>query len=110
MTVKFRLLGQEFIALNGGPIFKFTEAISFVVNCETQKEIDYYWQKLSAGGKGVQCGRLQDKYGLSWQIVPVILGKLVTDKDPKKGARVMQVLMGMTKLDIKKLQRAYGEK
>jgi predicted 3-demethylubiquinone-9 3-methyltransferase (glyoxalase superfamily) len=110
MTVKFRLLGQEFVALNGGPIFKFTEAISFVVNCETQKEIDYYWKKLSAGGKEVQCGWLKDKYGLSWQIVPSELGDWVADKDPKRGARVMQAIMGMVKLDLKKLRRAYGKK
>ena len=110
MTVKFRLLGQEFIALNGGPVFKFTSAISFVVNCETQKEIDYYWKKLSAGGKKVQCGWLEDKYGLSWQIVPTMIGDLFNDKDPERSARVMKAMLGMVKLDIKRLQRAYGKK
>jgi predicted 3-demethylubiquinone-9 3-methyltransferase (glyoxalase superfamily) len=107
MTAVFQLFGQEFIALNGGPQYKFTPALSFVVNCETQKEVDAYWDKLSAGGRTDQCGWLTDKYGLSWQIVPTILGKLLSDRDPQKSNRVMQALMKMTKLDIAGLQRAY---
>jgi predicted 3-demethylubiquinone-9 3-methyltransferase (glyoxalase superfamily) len=102
MTVSFELDGQEFTALNGGPQFKFTEAVSFVVNCETQKEIDYYWDKLTGGGGNeVQCGWLKDKYGLSWQIVPTVLPQLV-----KKSGRVMDALMHMKKLDIAALERA----
>ena len=108
MTIRFQLQGQEFIALNGGPHFKFTEAISFVVDCETQREIDEYWEKLSAGGHAVQCGWLKDKYGLSWQIVPTILGQLMNDKDPAKANRVTQALMKMVKLDIEGLKRAYN--
>jgi predicted 3-demethylubiquinone-9 3-methyltransferase (glyoxalase superfamily) len=107
MTAVFQLFGQEFIALNGGPQYKFTPAVSFVVNCETQTEVDEYWDRLSAGGRTDQCGWLTDKYGLSWQIVPTILGKLLSDKDPQKSNRVMQALMKMTKLDIAGLQRAY---
>ncbi len=110
MTVKFRLLGQEFVALNGGTDFKITPAISFVVNCDTQKEIDYYWTKLSAGGKKVQCGWLEDKYGVSWQIVPSVLPDLITDKDPEKVNRVMAAMMKMVKLDLKRLQQAYRGK
>jgi predicted 3-demethylubiquinone-9 3-methyltransferase (glyoxalase superfamily) len=106
MTVEFELEGQEFVALNGGPHFKFTEAISFVVNCETQEEVDYYWEKLSASGKEVQCGWLKDKYGLSWQIVPTVLGELLSDKDAAKAQRVMQAMLKMVKLDIKKLKQA----
>ena len=106
MTVEFQLEGQQFIALNGGPIFKFTEAISFVVNCETQEEVDYYWEKLSQGGKEVQCGWLKDKHGLSWQIVPTVLGELLSDKDAAKSQRVMQAMLKMVKLDIKKLKQA----
>ena len=106
MTMKFELNGQEFIALNGGPHFKFTEAISFVVNCETQKEIDEYWAKLTAGGKEVQCGWLRDKYGLSWQIVPTVLGQLMQDKDPEKVKNVTQAFMKMVKMDIEALKRA----
>ena len=106
MTVEFQLEGQEFVALNGGPMFKFTEAISFVVNCETQEEVDYYWEKLSAGGKEVQCGWLKDKFGLSWQIVPMVLGELLSDKDAAKAQRVMQAMLKMVKLDIKKLKQA----
>jgi predicted 3-demethylubiquinone-9 3-methyltransferase (glyoxalase superfamily) len=108
MTVAFQLDGQDFTALNGGPIFKFTEAISFVVKCETQDEIDTYWNKLTAGGQAVQCGWLKDKYGLSWQIVPAILGKLVGGDDPERSSRVMQALMKMVKLDIGGLQQAYN--
>ena len=110
MTVEFQLEGQEFVALNGGPMFKFTEAISFVVNCETQEEVDYYWEKLSAGGKEVQCGWLKDKFGLSWQIVPTVLGELLSDEDAAKSQRVMQAMLKMVKLDIKKLQDAYAGK
>ena len=106
MTVAFQLDGQEFVALNGGPQFPFTEAVSFVVNCDNQKEIDYYWQKLSAGAKEVQCGWVKDKFGVSWQIVPTILGELVSDKDRAKAQRVMHALLKMVKLDIKKLQQA----
>jgi predicted 3-demethylubiquinone-9 3-methyltransferase (glyoxalase superfamily) len=107
MTVAFQLEGQEFIALNGGPHFRFTEAISFVVNCETQEEIDRYWEKLSAGGKEVQCGWLKDKYGLSWQIVPTVLSELMQDKDAEKSKRAMQAMLQMVKLDIQKLKQAY---
>ena len=107
MTAEFELDGQEFIALNGGPHFKFTEAVSFVVNCETQEEIDYYWQRLSEGGQESRCGWLKDKFGLSWQVVPTILGKLMADKNPEKSNRVMKALLQMDKLDIEPLQRAY---
>ena len=107
MTVVFDLDGQEFIALNGGAQFKFTEAVSFVVNCDTQEEVDEFWEKLSAGGEQIQCGWLKDKYGLSWQIVPTVLGQLMQDKDPKKSERVMKALLQMKKLDIAGLKRAY---
>jgi predicted 3-demethylubiquinone-9 3-methyltransferase (glyoxalase superfamily) len=107
MTASFLLNGLEFIALNGGPHFKFTEAISFSVNCETQSEIDELWSKLSAGGEEQMCGWLKDKFGLSWQIVPPILGKLMSDKDPQKSKRVMQAMMKMKKIDISKLKQAY---
>src|SRR5881397_3594214 len=100
MTIAFELAGQEFIALNGGPQFKFTEAISFVVSCKTQAELDRFWNRLSAGGKEVQCGWLKDKYGLSWQIVPTVLGKLLSDKDAAKSQRVMEAMLKMVKLDI----------
>ena len=106
MTVEFQLEGQEFVALNGGPHFKFTEAISFVVNCKTQAEVDKFWKKLSAGGKEVQCGWLKDKYGLSWQIVPTILSELLSGKDAAKSQRVMQAMLKMVKLDIGKLKQA----
>jgi predicted 3-demethylubiquinone-9 3-methyltransferase (glyoxalase superfamily) len=106
MTVVFELAGQKFIALNGGPHFKFTEAISFVVSCRTQREVDYFWKKLSAGGKAVQCGWLKDRYGVSWQIVPTVLGELLGDRDSAKSERVMQALLKMVKLDIKKLKQA----
>ena len=106
MTVEFQLEGQQFMALNGGPHFKFTEAISFVVNCKTQAEVDKFWKKLSTGGKEVQCGWLKDKYGLSWQIVPTILGELLSGKDAAKSQRVMQAMLKMVKLDIKKLKQA----
>ena len=107
MTASFELDGQEIVALNGGPLFKFTEAISFVVNCETQAEVDEFWEKLSAGGKTVQCGWLKDKYGLSWQIVPTALPRMLTDKDPEKSKRVFNAMMKMVKIDIAALQRAY---
>ncbi|HYN44907.1 MAG TPA: VOC family protein [Candidatus Limnocylindrales bacterium] len=113
LTVDFELEGQKFTGLNGGPVFKFNEAISFVVNCETQKEVDHYWEKLSEGGdeKAQQCGWLKDRYGVSWQIVPTILGEMLQDKDPVKSERVMKSLLQMKKLDIEKLKRAYkGEK
>jgi predicted 3-demethylubiquinone-9 3-methyltransferase (glyoxalase superfamily) len=107
MTVTFELDGQEFFALNGGPHYKFTPAISLFVNCETQQEVDDLWEKLSEGGRKDRCGWLQDKYGLSWQIIPSVLGKLMHDSDPAKSKRVMQAMMQMEKLDIKKLQQAY---
>ena len=111
MTVAFKLFGQDFVALNGGPVFKFTEAISFVVNCETQREVDYYWKRLTAnGGQPSQCGWLKDRYGLSWQIVPTILIDLLGSKDRAKATRVMQAMLEMTKIDIKKLQAAAAEK
>lgn len=106
MVVSFDLDGQEFTALNGGPRFKFSPAISFVVNCETQAEINEFWDKLSEGGRKDQCGWLQDKYGLSWQIVPTALSRLMSGGDPKKSNRVMKALLQMTKLDIKGLEEA----
>jgi predicted 3-demethylubiquinone-9 3-methyltransferase (glyoxalase superfamily) len=109
MTVEFELDGQKFVGLNGGPHFKFTEAVSFVVNCETQEEVDYFWEKLSAGGTEVQCGWLKDKYGLSWQIVPTILAKLLGNKDASKSQRVMKAMMQMKKLNIATLQQAADE-
>lgn len=111
MAVDFELDGQLFTALNGGPLFKFNESVSFQVHCETQEEVDYYWNALSAGGdpKAQQCGWLKDKYGLSWQIVPTILPKLLTDKDTKKSERVMKALMKMKKLDIAELTRAHEQ-
>jgi len=109
MVVNFQLEGQQFTALNGGPLFKFSEAFSFVVNCETQKEIDEYWSKLtSGGGKESECGWLKDKFGFSWQIVPAALGKLLSD--PKKANRVMQAVLQMKKLDIAKLEDAAAGK
>jgi predicted 3-demethylubiquinone-9 3-methyltransferase (glyoxalase superfamily) len=107
MTVKFQLDGQEFVALNGGPHFKFSEAISFVVNCETQEEVDEFWEKLSEGGEKVQCGWLKDKYGLSWQVVPTDLVKMLQDKDPEKSKAVMEAMLQMKKIDIKGLKEAY---
>jgi len=106
MVVNFQLDGQEFIALNGGPQFKFTEAISFTVYCKTQKEVDHYWNKLSKGGQQVQCGWLKDKFGLSWQVTPTILPELMRDKDPKVRERIMKQMMKMVKLDIEPLKRA----
>jgi predicted 3-demethylubiquinone-9 3-methyltransferase (glyoxalase superfamily) len=110
ITVVFQLHGQEFIALNGGPHFKFTEAISFVVNCETQEEVDELWEKLSEGGKKIECGWLKDKYGVSWQIVPTVLGKLLSDSNPEKSQRVMNALLQMKKIDVKSLEQAYAQK
>ncbi len=107
LTVAFDLDGQPFTVLNGGPHFQFTEAVSFVVHCRTQKEVDYYWRKLSAGGRPGQCGWLKDRFGVSWQVVPAILPQLLGGRDPAKSARAMQALMKMTKLDIARLQRAY---
>ena len=107
MSATFELDGQEFYALNGGPMFKFSPAISFFVKCETQEEVDYYWSKLAAGGQTNQCGWLQDKFGVSWQVVPTLLGKLLGDKDAAKANRVMQAMLKMTKLDVAGLQRAY---
>jgi len=108
MTASFQLEGQEFVALNGGPQFKFTPAISFVVSCETQEEVDHYWDKLLEGGKPSRCGWLDDKFGLSWQIVPAILSKLLGDKEhPEKSQRAMQAMLNMIKLDISGLKRAY---
>ena len=109
MTVEFEIEGQKFVALNGGPVFKFNEAISFQVHCKTQEELDYYWEKLSEGGEKGQCGWLKDKYGVSWQIDPTVLGEMLRDKYPKKSERVMKALLKMTKLDIKKLKQAYGQ-
>jgi predicted 3-demethylubiquinone-9 3-methyltransferase (glyoxalase superfamily) len=106
MTAAFQLEGQDFVALNGGPQFKFTPAISFVVNCETQQEVDDLWEKLSASGRKDRCGWLQDKYGVSWQIVPTILSKLLQDKDQEKSKRVMQAMLQMDKLDIDRLKQA----
>ena len=107
MSATFELDGQEFYALNGGPMFKFSPAISFFVKCESQEEVDYYWSKLAAGGQTNQCGWLQDKFGVSWQVVPTLLGKLLGDKDAAKANRVMQAMLKMTKLDVAGLQRAY---
>jgi len=109
MIASFELNGQEFTALNGGPQFKFTEAISFFVNCETQEEVNELWEKLSAGGKKGQCGWLKDKFGVSWQIIPTALGKLMGDKDPEKSKRVMQAMLKMQKIEIKALQQAYDQ-
>lgn len=111
MTVEFQLEGQDFVALNGGPHFKFNEAISFVVNCKSQEEVDMYWNKLSSGGgKEVQCGWLKDKYGVSWQVVPTVLGELLSGKDAAKAQRVMQAMLKMVKLDINQLKRAAKQK
>jgi len=107
MTIEFELEGQRFVALNGGPHFKFNEAISFVVNCRTQAELDYYWKKLSAGGKEVQCGWLKDKYGVAWQIVPAALSQWMGGKDAAASQRVMELLLKMVKLDIRRLEQAY---
>ena len=107
--VNIELLGQEFTLISAGPFFKFNEAISFMVHCDTQEEIDYYWEKLSADPKAEQCGWLKDKYGLSWQIVPTIMNQMMKDKDPKKIARVTQAFLKMKKFDIAKLNQAYEQ-
>jgi predicted 3-demethylubiquinone-9 3-methyltransferase (glyoxalase superfamily) len=112
MTIEFELNGQTFTALNGGPMFKFNEAISFQVGCKSQKEVDYYWEKLSQGGdeKAQQCGWLKDKYGVSWQIVPAVLGEMLQDNDAEVSNQVMKALLQMKKLDIKKLKQAYAQR
>jgi predicted 3-demethylubiquinone-9 3-methyltransferase (glyoxalase superfamily) len=107
MSATFQIEGQDFHALNGGPQFTFSQAISFFVSCETQEEVDDLWDKLSAGGEKQRCGWLKDKYGLSWQIIPTALGRLLGDKDPAKSGRVMQAMMKMDKIDISGLQKAY---
>ena len=107
MTVEFELDGQKFIALNGGPHFKFTEAISLFVSCENQKEVDYFWEKLSAGGQEVECGWLKDRFGLSWQVVPTALLEMLQDKDPEKSKRTMAAMLKMKKLDVDALKKAY---
>jgi predicted 3-demethylubiquinone-9 3-methyltransferase (glyoxalase superfamily) len=107
MTVAFELDGQDFTALNGGPLFKFTEAISLVVNCETQEEVDHFWEKLSAGGQEVQCGWLKDRFGVSWQIVLTVLSEMLQDKDPERSKRVMAAMLKMKKINIAGLQHAY---
>lgn len=106
MTVEFLLDGQQFIALNGGPIFKFTPAVSFMIHCQRQDEVDHFWKKLSEGGKPGQCGWLEDKYGLSWQVVPDVLDQLLDDPDHVKAQRVMKAMIKMTKIDINKLKEA----
>lgn len=108
MTVKFIIDGEEFLALNGGPQFTFSPAVSFIVNCGTQEEIDFLWEKLSEGGGIAECGWLYDKYGVSWQIVPTVLGELLSDPDPLATERVMQAMLKMKKLDIKALEKAYN--
>ncbi|MGA2694485.1 MAG: VOC family protein [Terriglobales bacterium] len=110
MIVNFELDGQPFIALNGGPEFKFTPAISFLVNCEDQAEVDRLWSRLTDGGKEVQCGWLQDRFGVSWQIVPKVFFELMKDKDPAKSQRVFKAMMKMVKMDIETLKRAYDSK
>ncbi|HXU94549.1 MAG TPA: VOC family protein [Gallionella sp.] len=110
MTVAFELDGQGFTALNGGPVFKFNEAVSFQVNCKTQKELDYYWDSLSEGGdeQAQQCGWLKDRYGVSWQVVPIALGEMLTDPDQDKSQRAMTAMLQMKKLDIERLRQAYA--
>jgi len=107
MTVAFELSGQEFTALNGGPLFKFTEAISLVVHCENQKEVDHFWEKLAAGGEEVQCGWLKDRFGLSWQVVPTVLVEMLQDKNPEKSKRAVAAMLKMKKLDIDALTKAF---
>ena len=112
MTVEFSIEGQEFVALNGGPHFKFNEAVSFIINCETQEELDYYWEKLTKGGdaKAQMCGWLKDKFGLSWQVVPTILNDMMDDPNREKSERAMKAMLQMKKLDIPTLQRAFDGK
>jgi predicted 3-demethylubiquinone-9 3-methyltransferase (glyoxalase superfamily) len=109
MSATFQLDGQEFFALNGGPQFTFSPAISFFVNCQTQQEVDELWEKLSEGGEKLRCGWLKDKYGLSWQVIPSALGEMLQDKDAQKSKRVMQAMLQMDKIDIKRLKQAYGQ-
>jgi predicted 3-demethylubiquinone-9 3-methyltransferase (glyoxalase superfamily) len=109
MSVNFQLEGQDFIALNGGPQFLFSPAISFFVTCQTQEEVDQLWEKLSEGGKKHNCGWIQDKFGVSWQIIPSALGTMLRDKDPKKAKKVMQAMLQMDKIDIKRLKEAYNQ-
>jgi predicted 3-demethylubiquinone-9 3-methyltransferase (glyoxalase superfamily) len=109
LTIEFEIEGQKLVALNGGPQFKFNESVSFVVNCETQKEVDYFWEKLTAnGGEESACGWLKDKFGLSWQITPTILIDMLHDEDPEKSGRVMQAMLQMQKINIEKLKAAYA--
>ena len=108
MTVTFQLEGQDFTGLNGGPEFKFNEAVSLLVNCETQEEVDEFWDKLSAGGEKGPCGWLKDKFGLSWQIVPTVLDEMLQDEDADKANRVMKAMLQMTKIDIAELEKAYS--
>ena len=111
LTIEFEIEGQKFVALNGGPLFKFNESISFVINCETQEEVDYFWEKLTAdGGEESACGWLKDKFGLSWQVTPTVLIDMLQDKDPEKAERVMKAMLKMQKIDIPKLKAAYGGK
>ena len=110
MSVTFQLDGQEFIALNGGPLFTFSPAISFFVNCKTQKEVNALWDKLSEGGEKQRCGWLKDKYGLSWQIIPSVLGEMLGDKDAEKSKKVMNAMLQMDKIDISRLRQAYEQK
>ncbi len=111
LTIEFELFGQEFVALNGGPLYQFSAAISFIVNCKDQEEVDYYWEKLSDGGKKSVCGWIEkDKFGVTWQVVPTILNEMLRDKDPKKARRVMEAMLKMTKIDISLLKKAYEGK
>ena len=108
MTAEFELDGQQFVGLNGGPRFKFTEAVSFTVKCETQERVDYYWEKLSEGGEKSRCGWLKDQFGLWWQVEPTVLGELMADKDPEKAKRVMEAMLKMDKIEIEPLRRAHA--
>ena len=111
LTIEFEIEGQKFVALNGGPLFKFNESVSFVINCETQEEVDYFWRKLTAdGGEESQCGWLKDKFGLSWQVTPTVLIDMLHDKDPEKAERVMNAMLEMQKIEISKLKAAYDGK
>jgi len=111
LTIEFEIAGEKFVALNGGPQFKFNESVSFVVNCETQEEVDYFWMKLTSdGGEESQCGWLKDKFGVSWQITPTILIDMLHDKDSERAERVMKAMLQMQKIDIKKLKNAYASK
>jgi predicted 3-demethylubiquinone-9 3-methyltransferase (glyoxalase superfamily) len=111
LTIEFEIKGQKFVALNGGPQFKFNESVSFVVNCETQEEVDYFWEKLTAdGGEESQCGWLKDKFGLSWQVTPTVLIDMLHDRDPEKAGRVMKAMLQMQKIEIEKLKAAYRGK